>query len=441
MKELKENAFSGTLLENDTPSKGIDWFRNIMSYLPVIGLLCLSSSILFPYGWYQRISLYIIAVSYPLDYVCNLRWKEWQWNNNKIVYILFISFFLLIPIWQLFDSQHTPILQHTIEKYLPFLLIGICGIMGMTDKFRIEYVVFVMLLTSVGTIIYILTLTGWPRIGSLDHWVAVFNYKSHEYVNTHMVLNLYWNLSIILGLFFVWRSRSQTMWKSIISCLMIPVCVALCITDGRTGLLTFIGIVLIVMCYCMFVYRKWWMIGVMLGVIISSSALLVQHERFVKVTTETNPRIYIWKTTVDMIKEKPLLGYGVCSARAEFVERGMNDEDFYDKYANPLALFLKTKGKKFNTSIMHPHNAFLETWIQFGIIGIILLLGSLIFPLTMRLKKNQLFLNLCVFAFFMQSLFESMGSDLQPMYFCLMVLLWNFHSINTSKKDVKIKLT
>lgn len=437
---MKDKIFSKLISKEDMKNEVLNYIRNIVSYLPVIGLVCLSSSILFTYGPYQRISLFIFAFAYPLDYICNLRWKQWQWDRNKIVYVLFIAFFLLIPIWHLFDAQYTPILQDTIEKFIPFLFIGICGIMGMTDKFKMEYIVYAMLLTSVGVIVFILTLVGMPNPDSLNHWVDAFNIKSHEYINTHMVLNLYWNLSIILGLYFLWHSRSRKLWKVLVFICMVPICISLCMTDGRTGTLTFIGTIFFVMLYCISVYRKWWMMGILFGFIIGSCTFLMQRHRFVAATHEKDTRVYIWDVSIDMIKEKPLLGYGVCSARSEFVERGMSDDDFYNRYANPLVSYLKSRNLKVDLSIMHPHNAFLETWAQFGIIGLVLLIGCLISPFAMRLKKNQLFLNLCIYVFLMQSFFESMGSNLQPMYLCLMVLLWNSHQINASRKNTQIQL-
>jgi hypothetical protein len=40
-------------------------------------------------------------------------------------------------------------------------------------------------------------------------------------------------------------------------------------------------------------------------------------------------------------------------------------------------------------------------------------------------------LNLCVFVFAMQSIFESLGSNLQPLYLCLMVLILHNQFLNT----------
>lgn len=396
-----------------------------ISYLPVLGILLIVMSMPFGYNPIQKTGHYLFSCSYVLDYMCNTRWKKWRWDKRYWIYILQIGFFLLVPIWQLFDNQHTHILQRTIEHFLPFLLFGVCGILGMTDKLKIEYVASTMILTSIAIIIYTLTLVGLPNLEHMTPWINNFNFILHGHINSHMILNLYWNFSIILGIYLVWRSQMGKIWKIITAILMIPVFIALCMTDGRTGLLTLVGIILILLVNYMCSHRKWWMTGVILGFLVGVSTFLTQRETFIRATSETNPRIYIWKVTTDMIKERPFLGYGVCSARKEFVERGLTNQDFYNNYTKHLIEYLQTKNKVVDLSIMHPHNVLLETWTQFGIIGVIILLTCLTLPLFMRLGKYQIFLTLCVYAFAMQSIFESLGSSLQPLYFCLMILLWH----------------
>ena len=410
--------------------------KQIASYLPVLGVILLSTALPFHYGGYQRFSLYFLAVTHVLDYVVNQRWKNWKWSNMHWVYICQIAFFLLIPIWQIGDDLHTPILQRTIENYLPFLIFGICGIMGITDKLKIEYVAIAMILTSVGIIIYVSVLSYLVGVGSFAAWVDWFNIHAHDHINSHMILNLYWNFSIIMGLYLVLRSRIGVVWKSVMGVAIIPIAIAVCVSDGRTGLLTFIGIVFVTMLYCMFTYRKWWVMGIILGFAVCAVAFLSQHERFIVAISETNSRVYIWNVATELIKEKPLFGHGICSAREEFVERGLGDEAFYNHYAKSFVAYLQRTNQKVDLSMMHPHNAILETWMQFGIIGVVLLIGLIVFPLTMRLGKYQLFLSLCVFAFAMQSIFESLGGNLQPQYFCLMVLFWHYHYLNNGGKDI-----
>ena len=399
-----------------------------VSYLPMVGLLALLGTLPFPYGNVQRIALYWIAATYPTDYIVNARWKGWKWTQSKWTYVAFIAFFCLIPIWQWFDPIRTSLYQFTIEHYMPFLIVGICGLAGMTDKIRIEYAAWVMLGVSAGIVVYLLTLAGLPDFAHFEAWAKQFNQLRALQVNTHMTINLYFNLSLILGLYTILRSKYAWWVKVLTGVLMLPILFAFSFTEGRTGVITFVGVVILTLMYYMFRMRRWWLSICVVLFMSGSAFFMMQRERFQVAVTEVNPRIYIWNVAFAQIRERPVFGWGVCSARKEFVDRGLADNEFRSHYSNWLAKHQKEIYGATNMDIMHPHNAVLETWTQFGIIGVLLLLACWILPLIMRLGREQLYVDLCVFAFFMQGMFESIGSNLSPMFLCLMVILIDYHS-------------
>ncbi|MGM9809896.1 MAG: O-antigen ligase family protein [Paludibacteraceae bacterium] len=398
-----------------------------VSYLPMVGLLALLGAMPFHYGEVQRIALYWIAATYPIDYIVNARWRGWKWTQSKWTYVAFIAFFCLIPIWQCFDPVRTSLYQFTIERYMPFLVVGICGLAGMTDKMRIEYASWVMLGVSAGIVVYLLTLAGLPDFAHFEVWTKQFNQLRAFQVNTHMTINLYFNLSLILGLYTILRSKYAWWVKVLTGVLMLPILFVFSFTEGRTGVLTFLGTVMITLMYYMFRMRRWWLSICIILFACGAALFLMQRERFQVAVTEVNPRIYIWNVAGEEIEAHPIWGQGVCSAREDFVERGLANEDFQIHYSNSLKCELKRLYGDANMSVMHPHNAVLETWTQFGIIGVLLLLACWILPLIMRLGREQLYVDLCVFAFFMQAMFESMGNNLPPMFLCLMVILIDYH--------------
>ena len=398
-----------------------------ISYLPMVGLLALLGAMPFHYGEAQRIALYWIAATYPLDYIVNKRWRGWKWTQAKWTYVAFIAFFCLIPIWQLFDPICTSLYQFTIERYMPFLVVGICGLAGMTDKLRIEYAAWVMLGVSAGIVAYLVYRAGLPDFANFETWAKQFNQLRAMEVNTHMTINLYFNLSLVLGLYTILRSKYAWWVKVLTGVMMLPILFAFSFTEGRTGVLTFLGIVMLTLMYYMFRKRRWWLSIFIILFACGAALFLMQRERFQVAVTEVNPRIYIWNVAGDEIREHPLLGQGVCSAREKFVDRGLADQEFQDYYANGFRLEEELRYGVANMDIMHPHNAVLETWTQFGIVGVLLLLACWVLPLIMRLGREQLYVDLCVFAFFMQAMFESMGNNLPPMFLCMMVILIDYH--------------
>lgn len=80
-------------------------------------------------------------------------------------------------------------------------------------------------------------------------------------------------------------------------------------------------------------------------------------------------RLYIWDFVTDRIAEKPVLGWGLDSARRmpggqDSVMLGENCPG-----ATPIM------GQKLP---LHPHNAILQTWLELGGLGIVLGFGGLI---------------------------------------------------------------
>ena len=75
--------------------------------------------------------------------------------------------------------------------------------------------------------------------------------------------------------------------------------------------------------------------------------------------------------------------------------------------------------------MMHPHNLFLETLLEFGIVGLTVLLFLLFFPLTTGEINKRIYIWMFIGAFSIQAMFETLGNHLLPILFVLIVVLWN----------------
>ncbi len=107
--------------------------------------------------------------------------------------------------------------------------------------------------------------------------------------------------------------------------------------------------------------------------------------------SQIDVRATIWSNAWDLIKEKPLFGYGVGDAQSvlaeHYVENGFE------------------KGILLN---FNAHNQFLDNWLQAGVFGVIALLALFIIPFIQALKKKQELLALFLGVSFIFLLFESM---------------------------------
>jgi len=210
---------------------------------------------------------------------------------------------------------------------------------------------------------------------------------------------------------------------------MAGVVMGLLLTEGRAGQITFVLLAaLAIGAWLIRTKRLRWIVPGLVGVGLLAGGLWMANPHFHDYSLTDNARTYIWPVATQMIEEKPLFGWGVSGARQEFVRRGMNDEDFRIHYLLEFETSSMESFGKVNYGIIHPHNAFLETWMELGIVGLVLLVLCLLLPaLWLPIGHDRWFVVACVLVFFVQGMFESMGSQLAPLWIPLLTYLWAFN--------------
>lgn len=402
----------------------MDKLKHIISYLPLLSILLIMSLLPFHYSALQRFAMYSLAVTYVFDYCVNARWRQWRWNNTKLIFIAFALFSALTPIWQLFDPVRTPLYQTTMEVFSPFFFVGIAGFLGMTDKIRMEYVAWTMLSVCAAISVYLIYQATLGIMQGYE-WIATYNWYRLVKINTHMVVNLYCNMALILGALVVFDTSHGRFAKGVTITMMMITIPIIFISGGRTGMISLVVVMMVLSLYYIFRTRRWSLLTIAAVIGIGMSLFMVHNPRMREAVETTNPRIGLWRECRNMIAERPVAGYGVCSAREKFVRRVMNNESLRNTY---VAEIEQDESYRMNGTtrydLIHPHNAFLETWSRFGIIGLILCLCCLTGPFFLRIGRYRVYLVLCTLAFLIQAMFESLGSDLQPLFLASMVLLF-----------------
>ena len=107
-------------------------------------------------------------------------------------------------------------------------------------------------------------------------------------------------------------------------------------------------------------------------------------------TKYTNPRIYLWKHSVEIIAEEPLLGYGVGDAKKILIGT------------------FKEKNIPFSGNNYNFHNQYLQSWTEVGILGVILLMFMLLRPFFEKVQHPLflIFLGLTLIGFMTESMLE-----------------------------------
>lgn len=404
--------------------------KEICAYIPTVGILVALMTLALPYGSVQRIGLIVAGTGYLVDYIVNRRWQGWRWTREKWVYVVLIAFYLCIPLRELFTPVYNWLFLSKLESYLPFLVVGVMGLMGFNYTLKLEYVAGAMSLACLGLGAVLVHAMVGAQAADFLAWQAQLNEMRILYLNSHMVVNVYCNMTLIFIAWVLLESSCRSWYKWVLACVGIGIITGLVLTEGRTGQLTMMALVPVFVAARFYKrsLRKW-MVPALMVALTGVGLLWYYNPRYHTQNPEDNPRIYIWHVGTEMVKERPIAGWGVSAARDEFIRRGQEDSDFMNHY---LYEFINASNERFGEVrlwIMHPHNVFLETTMELGAIGLLVFLLCLILPICLlQIGHYRWYLAACLFVFAMQAMFESMGSCLLPIWVPLLTYIWRYNA-------------
>lgn len=238
-----------------------------------------------------------------------------------------------------------------------------------------------------------------------------FFYTNFSYYHHPSYFSMYLNLAfaiIIVNLI----QRYKKLGMSRIIALMLPALlfsIVIFLLASKAGIICYSVLFMILALYYVIKVRNF-IIGLSLLIIIPSTLLFIYRNSSVlqnrinesiqsftskeaikkEYSPTTSIRIYIWKTSLNLIREKPL-GYGTGSVKDVLVDKYKKDR------------FSFAEQKKLNA-----HNQFLQTTLAIGIPGLLLLLFMLLYPLKSLEGMNRLLFGILVLLFTVTGLTESL---------------------------------
>ncbi len=394
--------------------------RTLIAYLPVAGMLIIIASLPFEYSEVRRTGHYLLGVGFVLDYIVNRRWHGWHWTKDKWAFVSLIVLFLLIPLWQLWDTTPpTDYFWHQLNRHCVFLLAGVVGIMGFSDRFRLRYVGYTMLLTGLvllGANLYLYL----QQYSLVPFNILVFNEIRAKGLQSHMVINLFVNTGLIIG-FYILRRSSSRVERTLVAITMGLNWFYVLLSVGRAGFLTSLIVVFVFLTgYAWRLGRRYWMplsiaLIALMGVLVWNNKRLMSDELF------HNTRIYVWDYAVRQIAHKPWLGYGVSTVSTAFVDEMYDDEVAYNGFVVPLLQSADFAACGRSLMTHHAHNTLLMLWLEFGIAGVLALLLFFISSALMPPPSMRIYVWLFLMALAIQMVFEPLGDHLQPEFIGLLL--------------------
>jgi len=199
----------------------------------------------------------------------------------------------------------------------------------------------------------------------------IFQIERVNSVNSHMVFNLYLNIALVSIWYILTRSWKRTIWWKLILYFSALTFIfgILSISEGRIGLVTGFSLMLSFIFFEIWKRKK--LMGIVLMFLIPFLLFGVLHhrERMTEKYIKTEPRVFLWEAALSVIKEKPIFGYGISNAQEQYdIARAKYQTEEYR---------LSWKHIRILTS----HNQFLQTPMEFGILGLIILLFLFFYPI------------------------------------------------------------
>jgi O-antigen ligase len=96
------------------------------------------------------------------------------------------------------------------------------------------------------------------------------------------------------------------------------------------------------------------------------------YEKVAFLTNSSIHRMMIWRVTVKHIAERPVLGHGLNAARTLYPPGSQVYIPFFTSQGKPMWTI------NFEPIPLHPHNGFLQVWLELGFVGAMVLLGFLL---------------------------------------------------------------
>lgn len=239
-------------------------------------------------------------------------------------------------------------------------------------------------------------------------------------------------ISLIFPVGLYWCLKSQLIEQRLVFFSLGLILFSIVISGSRTGILAIIApsIVFLVFEFQLLLKMrnlKNSFLIYFLGIVILFSSLFFLYQ---SKSDSANGRVLIWNVTAEMIKEKPLFGFGFKGFKANY----MNYQSRYFEL-NPQSEF-----KYLADNVTHPFNEFINIIVCFGIIGLLLYLSLLSFVIWKCFKLEYLQKNilLCCFTSFIVLSFFSYPLQYIPVWFFLGYLILILFS--ASIRNIKINL-
>jgi O-antigen ligase len=400
-------------------------FSDILNYINFFSALLLTATSIYYYP-VQKFAFVLFFSSYFAEVLFEKKWKNIH-IDKKGIYFLIMIFFVVLALFYFPFEHSSKYFSKLIMKRLPICGFAIVGLLGVNNKLKLNYFLNTFIISSIVAIAYLLFI----RVGITEFITnplrkEIFSEARILYVNSHMAFNFYLNVSLISIWYILTRSWNRTIWwkKSIYVGALTLIFGILSISEGRSGFV--VGILLVLAFIFFEIWKRKKLIGLVIGVLIPFLFIsIVSHQRRMsKESLETEPRIFLWESALSVIKDKPIFGYGISDAQEHFdiARTKFQTEDYRLAWKDSW--------------LLDSHSQYLQVSMEFGVIGLLILLFLYTYPILLADKNRKLFSILLLFLCAYQSIFDMfITGKFSAIYGILIILILSVENNIVLKKQ------
>lgn len=346
-------------------------------------------------GWGMLFCVYILLPNYALGSFIYL-------NQSNLMFQSLIGccIWLFIIVLRKLENNEEKITV-TLTDFVIFGILLFLLLRGIYDKTELGF----LLKISVSGIVYlcfrnvprkyllyyigVFVLTGIIQViysicNQYDDflWYEKFSRIHGSFMNTSV-----WGFFLSIQCILLIGVRNRFIHKKVFSfCLLLFIFFFLSLLilgQSRTGMLVILligSIYILNKKNLLFIKNKW-----IVGILLTIAGGFVLNEIYNNKKDSTNGRLLIWRISYEMIKDAPFLGHGT--------------EGFYKKYMLYQGEFLKKNENKEYVQLVDDNrfafNEYLKVLVEYGIVGGVLFLISLLIILLCSIDWKSLYSGLC----------------------------------------------
>jgi len=303
-----------------------------------------------------------------------LEYGEFKWKKNELNFPIFL--YILIMSLSLLISKCFIVSLRAYIIFLSYFFIYFLILNNIENRKEFDSFIKLFFISSFFISIYTL-FHYYEFISYLKEFGPVISTIGQKNWTSNYLALVF---PIMLSFFLLEKSKRKKIFYSIFLSIIYA---TLMICQSR-GIWISISLTSIFAIYIIFKFKiikifkenqKWLIILLLIFIVITiiystdnplnKSAITVPRRAlstFDEQEPSINTRLLIWKTTLEMIKEKPIFGLGIGTFKLHYL-------DYQAKYLKENPNYIKYSGKA-----REAHNEYLQIWSELGIIGLSLFL-------------------------------------------------------------------